>query len=99
MSDMIVPPGELLLEELQARKMSQVELARQMKRPPQTINAIIKGKKRITARSAIELEAVLGISALFWMRLDISYWLAVERLARDLEVVMPSMEQQWAGIR
>ena len=70
-SDMPLPPGEILEEELEARGMSQKELAARMQRPPQVINEIIKAKKSITPETAIGLEKALGIDAHFWSNLEI----------------------------
>lgn len=72
-SDLIWHPGELLGEELEAREMTQKELALAMGRPPQAINEIVRGKKAITAETAVQLERVLGIQAQFWMNLQTSY--------------------------
>ena len=47
----IYPPGEYLAEELEARGITQVALAKAMERPIQVINAIVKGRKAITAES------------------------------------------------
>jgi HTH-type transcriptional regulator / antitoxin HigA len=71
--DWAVPPGEILLEALQDRGMTQVELAHRMARPLKTINEIIKGKAAITAETAIQLERTLGISARFWTSLEATY--------------------------
>jgi addiction module HigA family antidote len=68
--DWAVAPGEILLEALQDRGMTQSELAHRMARPPKTINEIIKGKAAITAETAIQLERALGISARFWTGLE-----------------------------
>lgn len=80
--DIAIPPGELLAEELAERKLSQAELARQMGRPIQAINEIVKGKKAITAETALQLEAALGISAETWINMEGSYQLTKARLAR-----------------
>ncbi len=68
-SDMAIPPGEILAEELEARSMTQRQLAEEMGRPAQVINEIIKGKKAITPATALQLEDALGPSAEFWMGL------------------------------
>ena len=60
-SDLAIPPGELLEEELDARGMSQAEFARRIGRPPQMVNEIIRGKKQITHDTALEFERVLVI--------------------------------------
>lgn len=72
-SDLPIPPGEVLEEELAARGMTQKELAARLGRPPQVVNEIIKAKKAITPETALELEKVLGIDAQFWVNLEAGY--------------------------
>ena len=86
-SDMPIPPGDVLREELDARRMTQKELATRLGRPIQAINEIIKGKKAITPETAIGLEKALGIDARFWTNLEADYRLA---LARNLEKKAPA---------
>ncbi len=86
-SDMPIPPGDVLREELDARRMTQKELAARLGRPIQAINEIIKGKKAITPETAIGLEKELGIDARFWTNLEADYRLA---LARNLEKKEPA---------
>src|SRR6476659_2416284 len=81
--DLAIPPGELLAEELAARGMTQSQLARQMGRPLQAINEIVRGKKRITGETALQLAEALGTSAELWMRLESDYELNRARLARQ----------------
>src|SRR5207245_1067646 len=64
--DWTVAPGEILLEALQDRGMTQSELAHRLARPSKTVNEIIKGKAAITPETAIQLERALGISVRFW---------------------------------
>jgi addiction module HigA family antidote len=79
-----IPPGETLSEELAARGMTQRQLALQIGRPAQVINEICRGKKAITAETALALETALdGISAEFWLRLQTDYELAVARLRKS----------------
>jgi addiction module HigA family antidote len=85
-SDLAVPPGELLAEELEARGMTQKELAERTGRPEQKISEIINGKKSITQDTALELEKVLGISAEFWVNLEASYQLTKARLREKSEL-------------
>ncbi len=74
--DVAIPPGEYLAEEIEARGISQKELARRMRRPINAINEIINGKKAITAETALQLEAVMPeIPARFWLNLEIDYQL------------------------
>ena len=80
--DYAVPPGETLLETLEAIGMSQAELAELTGRPKKTINEIIKGKAAITPETALQFERVLGISAGFWNNLERNFQ---ETLARSNE--------------
>ena len=85
--DLAIPPGEVLAEELGARGLTQSQLARQMGRPLQVVNEIVRGKKRITGETALQLAEALGTSADFWMRLESDYELNKARLARQLHGV------------
>ncbi|MBI2860271.1 MAG: HigA family addiction module antidote protein [Chloroflexi bacterium] len=74
--DIAIPPGEYLLEEIEARGISQKELARRMGRPLNAINEIVNGKKAITAETALQLEEVMPeIPARFWLNLETDYQL------------------------
>jgi HTH-type transcriptional regulator/antitoxin HigA len=85
--DWAVLPGEILLEALQDRDMTQSELAQRLGRPLKTVNEIIKGKAAITAETAIQLERALGISASFWTNLETQYrdTLAHQQAQAELE--------------
>lgn len=78
-SDLAIPPGETLAEELEMQGMTQKELAVRLGRPAQVINEIIKGKKAITPETALELEKVLGIKAHFWAALEAAYRMTLAR--------------------
>ncbi|MBI2917243.1 MAG: HigA family addiction module antidote protein [Chloroflexi bacterium] len=78
-TDRLVPPGEVLAEELRARAMSQTGLARLMGRPIQVINAIVTGKKTVTAETALQMEKALDIPAEFWLNLEAMYQLGKVR--------------------
>jgi HTH-type transcriptional regulator/antitoxin HigA len=84
-SDLVVAPGEVLAEELTARGLTQSQLARQMGRPLQAVNEIVRGKKRITGETALQLAEALGTSAELWMRLEADYELNRARLTRQLQ--------------
>jgi HTH-type transcriptional regulator/antitoxin HigA len=74
--DIAIPPGEYLAEEIEARGISQKELAKRMGRPLNAINEIINGKKAITAETALQLEGVMPeIPARFWLNLETDYQL------------------------
>ena len=74
-SDIAIPPGKILLDTIEALSISLDELARRMDRPTQELTSIIKGKKEITADTAVELEEVLGTPAHIWLNLERDYQL------------------------
>lgn len=78
-----IPPGEILLDTLEAIGMSQAELAERAGRPRKTINEIINGKSAITPDTALQLERVLSIPASFWNNLERNYQEALAKLAEE----------------
>ena len=67
-------PGEVLLEEfIQPLGLSQHQLAMSMRVSPQKINDIVRGKRGITADTALRLSIALGTTAEFWMGLQSDY--------------------------
>lgn len=81
--DVAIPPGEYLAEEIEARGISQRELARRMGRPVNAINEVINGKKTITAETALQFEAVMPeIPARFWLNLETDFQLAKALIKR-----------------
>jgi len=78
--DYAVPPGETLLETIDALGMTQADLAARTGRTLKTINEIIKGKAPIRPETALQLERVLGIPASFWNNRDCNYREALARL-------------------
>lgn len=67
-------PGEMLLEEfLIPSKMTQTALAKKLGWTRARLNELIKGKRDITADSALDLARVLGTSAKLWMNLQATF--------------------------
>ncbi|MGJ8640180.1 MAG: HigA family addiction module antitoxin [Opitutaceae bacterium] len=64
------PGGILLREFLEPLNLSQAELARRTGIPASRITEIIKGRRAITAETAIALSAFFGNSAQFWLNLQ-----------------------------
>ena len=84
--DLVSPPGETLLETIEALGMTQIELADRMGRPRKTINEIIKGKTAITPETALQLEHVVGVPARFWIEREQHYREALARAAEHDEL-------------
>jgi addiction module HigA family antidote len=75
-----VHPGEVLLEEfLEPLGLSQYRLAKDISVPPRRINEIVHGKRSVTADTALRLARYFGTSDRFWLNLQASYDLDVER--------------------
>lgn len=85
-----VHPGEILKEEfLEDYGLSQYELAKRIGVPAPRINAIVLGKRGITADTALLLARFFGNSPEFWLNLQDHHdlQLAEGRLAGKLERV------------
>lgn len=81
-----IHPGEILQEEfLKPLGISQNALARALRVPPDRINAIVQGKRSITADTALRLARAFGTTPQFWLNLQIRY---------DLETVREHLESQ-----
>ncbi len=75
-----IHPGEILREEfLDPMRISQYRLAKDISVDPRRINAIIQGKRAITADTALRLARYFGTSERFWLNLQAQYDLEVER--------------------
>ncbi len=66
-------PGELIRDELEARGISQAQLARQIGVSPSLLNEVVNGKRSVNTEMALLLEAALGISAEMWLNLQSEY--------------------------
>ncbi len=66
-------PGEILLEEfLTPMEITQAELARKMGISVSSVNALVNGKRDMTAETAILLSRTLKTSSEFWMNLQVA---------------------------
>ena len=81
LSDLAIPPGEILEEELEARGMTRQDLAARMGADTQIIDEIIGGEM-IDSETAVKLANALGIGAHYWLGLETDY-----RAARAARIV------------
>lgn len=78
-------PVEMLLEEfLVPGKMTKTALAQKLGWTRARLNELIKGKRDITADSALDLARVLGTSAKLWMNLQATFDLDKAMRRREL---------------
>ena len=68
-----IHPGEILDEELKELDMSARKLAAKLGVPSNRLSQIIKGKRDITADTALRLARYFGTSPNFWMNLQTAY--------------------------
>jgi addiction module HigA family antidote len=67
-------PGEILLEEfLQPAGITQTAFSEQLGWTRARLNELIKGKRGITAESALDLAEILGTSPKLWMNLQATW--------------------------
>jgi addiction module HigA family antidote len=75
-----IPPGEILLEEfMKPMHISINRLARDIDVPPNRISAIVRGKRAVTADTALRLGKYFGVSPEIWLDLQSDYELRVLR--------------------
>ncbi|MEK6482487.1 HigA family addiction module antitoxin [Catalinimonas sp. 4WD22] len=77
-----IHPGEILLDELEAREIPQNAFAKELGMKASHLNEIIHGKRNISPSMALKLETLLEISASFWVRLQAEYDLDKVRLEK-----------------
>ena len=69
-----ITPGDVLLEEfLKPMEISQNQLAKDINVPPNRVSQIIRGKREITADTALRLGKYFGIEPEFWLNLQVRY--------------------------
>ena len=89
-----VHPGEILAEEfLRPLNMTQYRLAERIHVPRRRINEIVLGLRSISADTALRLARFFGTSERFWLNLQATYDLEVERdrlgsLLDEIEVLV-----------
>ena len=72
-SDVAIPPGETLAEELEFRDFPPGELAQRLGLPEETLMKIFAGEQPITPDIAAGLQTELWIAAEFWLNLEAHY--------------------------
>ncbi len=76
-----VHPGKILLEEfMKPLGITQYRLAKDIKVPETRIAAIVQGKRRITADTALRLSRYLRMSERFFINLQAHYDIETEKM-------------------
>ena len=85
-------PGEMLLEEfLIPMGLTQQDLAKAIRVPYQRVNELINGRRGMTPSTALRLEKFFGMSAGFWLNLQLRWdlYFAREKEKSELDVIEP----------
>jgi addiction module HigA family antidote len=77
------PPGRILQKELEARSLTNTDLAAIDEELPQVISAIIQGEQHITPEIAKKLAQAFGTSVESWIKLEDNYRLYLAKKAVD----------------
>ena len=93
-------PGEMLEEEfLKPLGITQTDFAARIGVSFQRINTLVRGKRGVTPDTALRLERALGMSADFWMNLQLRWdlWQAMTGpQAEEIERIQPLPELEHA---
>lgn len=90
-------PGEMLSEEfLKPIGLTQRDLADAIHVPYQRINEIINGRRGITPSTALRFSKFFGVSADFWMNLQLRWdlYFAKESETEELKNIIPISSQK-----
>ena len=83
-----VHPGEVLLEDfMKPLGLSQYRVAQDIRVPPLRISEIVRGKRAVTADTAMRLARYFGTSSAVWMRLQAQYELEVAERKYGKEIL------------
>jgi HTH-type transcriptional regulator / antitoxin HigA len=78
--DWVSPPGDTILDLLEERDWTQVQLAERLGHTPKHVSLLIRGKVSITEKVALRLERVLGSSVGFWLNREAQYRAQLARI-------------------
>jgi addiction module HigA family antidote len=82
-----IHPGEILLFEfLEPLEITAYRLSKDLNIPQTRISEIIKGKRRITADTALRLSKYFGNSAKFWLGIQDDYDIEEEKASKESEL-------------
>ena len=83
-----IHPGEILYEEfMKPLGITAYRLAKDIDVPVPRINDIVRGKRSISADTAVRLGTYFGLPAQFWMNLQADYDLRLAKAEIDLRKI------------
>ncbi|MDQ3250648.1 MAG: HigA family addiction module antitoxin [Chloroflexota bacterium] len=98
-----VHPGEVLLEDfMKPLGLSQYRVAKDIGVPAIRVSQIVKGRRAITADTAMRLARYFGTSAAVWVRMQARYDLELaqakmaDRIVQEVKVLQPASQSMAA---
>nr|WP_129735310.1 HigA family addiction module antitoxin [Parabacteroides goldsteinii] len=90
-------PGEVLKDELLARKITQKKFAELISMSYAILNEVLNGKRPVTADLALMLEAALGIRASIWIDMQSNYDLEMARRDQGCRLKLEEIQRVCAS--
>lgn len=72
-ADWVSPPGDTILDLLEERDWTRIQLSEHLGCTLEYLNQLIDGKASINEETALKLERVLGSTAEFWLNREAQY--------------------------
>ena len=92
-----VHPGEILREEMEELGMSAKAIARELGVPQNRISDILRGRRGITADTALRLARYLNTTPQLWLNLQKAYELRVAELEAGKDIAKQVKPRQEAA--
>jgi addiction module HigA family antidote len=92
-----VHPGEILREELEEIGMSAKAIARELGVPQNRISDILRGRRGITADTALRLARYFNTTPLLWLNLQKAYELRIAELEAGKDIAKQVKPRQEAA--
>ena len=84
-----IHPGEHLAEILDELEISASRLARAIDVPTRRINDIVRGRRSVTADTALRIGLALGMTPEYWLNLQRMYDLDLARANANVKAIKP----------
>lgn len=90
---MPIHPGEILKDELEARRVSQRKFAATIGVSYSVLNEVVNGKRPITTEYALKIEAATNIPAYIWVNMQAAYNMQTARRDSKLSSILENIRK------
>jgi HTH-type transcriptional regulator/antitoxin HigA len=91
-------PGQLLADEIEYRDIKQKDLADAMDISTNILSELIHEKRNITPAIAMKLEKALDIDAIYWMRLQVKYYIDKMKIEQKEQIAKAHISKKLRGV-